>query len=256
MTREANDVLIDREGAVGCITLNRPKVLNACAPDTHRRVQTAVDELEADETIRVILLRASGRAFCAGSDLNVVGKLEGRDAQDYIRLDFGTKNRLAVCSKPVVAALQGHVAGGGFELAMAADIRLVADNVQFSLPEITLGTIPGAGGLQRLPQIVGLGIAKEWAMTGRRIGAEEAHLRGLANRICPVDDLWKEALAFASDLAEHSSTALQLCKVALDPMPPATDGLVGVFHRLASQTCHDDPSYRENASRFNRKEVK
>jgi enoyl-CoA hydratase/carnithine racemase len=243
-------LLIELQDGVGRITLNRPEVLNACNPATHREVQRAVDELEADDDIRVLILCGAGRAFCSGSDLREVGVLQGKAAMDYIRLDFSTKNRIATCSKPVIAQLHGHVAGGGFEMALAADMRMVSDDVLFSLPEVNLGTIPGSGGLQRLPQIVGLGIDKEWAMTGRRINAEEAYLRGLANAVHPLADLADNTMAFARDLAQRSVTALTLCKVALDPVPPATDGLVGIYHRLASKACHDDPAYGQRAARF------
>lgn len=179
--------------------------------------------------------------------------MEGDEAKRYIRLDFSTKNRIATCSKPVLGALHGHVAGGGFEMALACDMRFVAEDVIFSLPEIKLGTIPGSGGLQRLPQIVGLGIAKEWAMTGRRIDADEAFRRGLANAVHANDRLLEETVGFARDLAERSSLALALAKVALDPTPPAADGMIGIYHRLASQACHDDPVYKQQAGGYAKK---
>ncbi|MFW6077936.1 MAG: enoyl-CoA hydratase/isomerase family protein [Hyphomicrobiales bacterium] len=243
-------IQLERDDGVVILTLNRPEVLNACNPATHREVQRAIDEVEVDPDAHVLILRGAGRAFCSGSDLREVGKMEGAEAKRYIRLDFSTKNRIASCSKPVIGALHGHVAGGGFEMALACDMRFVAEDVQFSLPEIILGTIPGSGGLQRLPQIVGLGIAKEWAMTGRRIGAQEAHLRGLANAVHPNDALMAETIAFAKSLAERSALALSLAKVALDPVPPAVDGMVGAYHRLASQACHDDPVYKSQASGY------
>jgi enoyl-CoA hydratase/carnithine racemase len=244
---------VEADHEVAVVTLNRPEVLNACNPATHREVQRVLDEVEFDTDARVIILRGAGRAFCSGSDLREVGKMEGAAAKRYIRLDFSTKNRIAACTKPVIGALHGHVAGGGFEMAMACDMRFVAEDVLFSLPEINLGTIPGSGGLQRLPQIVGLGIAKEWAMTGRRIGAQEAHMRGLANHVYPNDKLMDETIAFARDLAKRSSLALSLAKAALDPEPPAVDGLVGTYHRLASQACHDDPVYKQQAGGYTKK---
>ena len=243
-------IVIAVEGAVATITLNRPEVLNACNSATHREVQAAFDQVEEDDRVRVVVLTGAGRAFCSGSDLREVGQFQGAAARRYLRLDFATKNRVAACRKPVIAALHGHVAGGGFELALACDIRFVADNVLFSFPEITIGTIPGSGGLQRLPQVVGLGIAKEWALTGRRVDAEEAYRTGLANRVFPLDSLMAETLGFARDMAERSAIALALAKVALDPEPPATDGLVGTFHMLASEACHDDPVYRERAGGY------
>ena len=238
------------EDRVALVTLNRPDVLNACNSATHREVQAAIERAELDEDVRVVVLTGAGRAFCSGSDLREVGQLQGIAARRYLKLDFATKNRVAACSKPVIAALHGHVAGGGFELALACDIRLVADNVLFSLPEILLGTIPGSGGLQRLPQIVGLGIAQEWAFTGRRIGADEAYRTGLANHVYAAERLLPEALAFARELANRTALSLALAKVALDPEPPATDGMIGIYHTLASQACHDDPMYAQQAGSY------
>jgi enoyl-CoA hydratase/carnithine racemase len=236
---------------VATITLNRPEVLNACNSQTHRQVQAAFDEVEADERVRVVILAGAGRAFCSGSDLRETGKLVGMEARRYIELDFGTKNRIAACAKPVIAALHGHVAGGGFEMALACDIRIVAENVLFSLPEIVLGTIPGSGGLERLPEIVGLGIAKEWALTGRRIDAAEAFQRGLANKVVPLDRLLPEAQAFARELAERSPTALMLSKVALDHAKGKTSsGLVLAYHKLACEACHGDPVYQEHTRAY------
>ena len=238
---------------VALITLNRPEVLNACNSAMHREVQGAIERAELDEDTSVIVMTGAGRAFCSGSDLREVGQFKGVASRRYLQLDFSTKNRVATCSKPVIAAMHGHVAGGGFELALACDIRLVADNVQFSLPEILLGTIPGSGGLQRLPQIVGLGIAKEWAFTGRRIGAEEAYRTGLANHVYPLDRLLAEAMSLARELANRSALSLALAKVALDPEPPASDGMIGIYHALASQACHDDPMYAQQAGGYAKK---
>jgi enoyl-CoA hydratase/carnithine racemase len=241
------------DGPVAIITLNRPEVLNACNPAMHREVQAAMDWIDTTEAVKVAVIIGAGRAFCSGSDLREVGKLQGVNARRYLQLDFTTKNRVAACTKPVIAAMHGHVAGGGFELALACDMRFVADNVLFSLPEINIGTIPGSGGLQRLPAIVGLGIAKEWAMTGRRIDADEAYRRGLANRVVALDELKSATVAFAQDLAGRSAIALFLSKVALDPAPPAASGMVGVYHMLASEACHDDPVYRDRAGGFGKR---
>ncbi len=231
------------EQRVAVLCLNRPEVLNACNSALHLELQQAVEMAEQDPQVRVLLLRGGGRAFCSGSDLREVGQFRGDAARRYIRLDFATKNRVAACSKPVIAAVHGHVAGGGFELALACDIRIAADDTLFSLPEVRLGTLPGAGGLQRLPAIVGLGIAKEWALSGRRIDADEARRTGLANHVVPLAEHYQQALRFAQDLAQRNPVALALIKRALDPEPPAVDGLVGMFHMLASQACHDTPDY-------------
>jgi enoyl-CoA hydratase/carnithine racemase len=236
---------VSTDGPVGIVTINRPEVLNACNSQTHREMQAAMDWVEQDDSLRVVVIAGSGRAFCAGSDLHEVGKLQGEAARRYLQLDFSTKNRVAACSKPVIAAMQGHVAGGGFELALACDLRFVAENVMFSFP--------GSGGLQRLPPIVGLGIAKEWALTGCRVNAEEAYRTGLANRVFPLDALMPKTIAFAQELATRSRVALFLAKVAMDPQPPAAAGMVGVFHMLAAEACHDDPIYKERAGTFGKK---
>jgi enoyl-CoA hydratase/carnithine racemase len=241
---------VEIEAPIAVITLNRPEVLNACNSATHREVQDAIDEVEHDDAVRVVVLTGAGRAFCAGSDLREVGQFQGAAARRYLQLDFATKNRVAACRKPLIAALHGHVVGGGFELALACDLRMVADNVRFSLPEITLGTIPGSGGLQRLPQVVGLGIAKEWVLTGRTIDAQEAYRTGLANHVFPLAQLMPESLRLAREISAKASLALTLAKVALDPEPPPTFGMVGAYHVLASQVCHDEPEYNERAGRF------
>jgi len=232
------------------ITLNRPEVLNACHSALHKEIQQAIDDAENDARVHVVLLRGAGRAFCSGSDLREVGAFKGEASRHYIRLDFATKNRVAGCLKPVVAVLHGHVAGGGFELALACDIRIAADNTLFSLPEIQLGTIAGSGGLQRLPQIVGLGIAKEWAFTGRRIDAAEALRTGLVNHVYALDVLEAEARKFARVLTQRSAVALGLTKRALDPVQPSQDGMVGMYHMLASQVCHDGSDYGTNTTSY------
>lgn len=238
------------EDRVGLIAINRPEVLNACNSATHREMQAAIEWAENEEEVHVVVIAGAGRAFCAGSDLREVGQFQGQAARNYLALDFSTKNRIAACSKPTIAAVHGHVAGGGFEMAVACDLRVAAEDVQFSLPEIVLGTIPGSGGLQRLPPIVGLGIAKEWALTGRRIGADEALQRGLVNSVHKGADLMPAAMALARSLAERSATALFLSKVALDPEPPSPRGMVGAFHMLASEACHADPVYQERAGGY------
>lgn len=246
-------LLVGMDGPVAVVTINRPEVLNACNSHSHREMQEAMDWAERSDDVRVVVITGAGRAFCAGSDLREVGQFQGEAARRYLQLDFSTKNRIAACSKPVIAALHGHVAGGGFEMALACDLRFVAENVLFSLPEIVLGTLPGSGGLQRLPPIVGLGIAKEWALTGCRVNAAEAYRTGLANRVFPLDALLAETIAFARELATRGRMALFLSKVAMDPQPPAATGMVGVFHMLASEACHDDPIYKERAGKFGAK---
>ncbi len=245
-------LLVEAQDAIGVITLNRPEVLNACNSAMHREVQQAVDALEADEGVKVLVIAGAGRAFCAGSDLREIGSMTGAAQRQYVQLDFATKNRVAACRKPVIAALQGHVVGGGFELAVACDIRFVADDVSFSFREIVLGSLPGSGGLERVVPLVGLGIAKEWAFSGCTVGAAEAYRTGLANRVVPRDRLLEETMGFARTVAKRSALALSLTKVSLDPHPMTDTGITATFHMLASAACHEDPKYQQRAGQIGR----
>ena len=164
------------------IELRRPEVLNALHSDTHRALQAAFDLVEGRDDLGAVILAGAGRAFCTGSDLREVGALRGADSRRYVELDFATKNRVAASPLPVVAAIQGWCVGGGVELALACDIRIAADDAIFSMREVPLGSLPGSGGLQRLPLVVGLGVAKDWILRGVDVPAEEAYRRGPGDR--------------------------------------------------------------------------
>jgi len=243
-------ITIETADRVATITLRRPEVLNALDSHTHRAIAQAIVDLERDDEVAAIVIAAEGRAFCSGSDLREIGQLAGPAEQEYVALDFSTKNRIATCTKPVVAAIQGYCVGGGMELALACDLRVAADDAIFAMPEVSLGSLPGSGGLQRLPQVVGVGIAKEWILTGRRVQADEAHARGLVNTVVPRDRLAEAAHDLAADLARKSPLALRLAKVALTPEPLADRGLVAAFQMLAGDATHSQPSYSSATRRF------
>jgi enoyl-CoA hydratase/carnithine racemase len=228
---------------VATVRLNRPKVLNALDSDTHRALQRVFDELELRDDVGAVLLCGAGTSFCSGSDLREIGDLVGVAAQRYVRLDFVTKNRLAGMSKPVVAAIHGWCVGGGVELALACDIRIAAEDAVFSMREVALGSVPGSGGLQRLPAVVGVGVAKDWILTGRDVSAPDAERRGLVTELVPADRLAARGHELAAELAGRNPTALHLAKVALDPRPEADHGLVAAFQMLAGDACHGDPMY-------------
>ena len=241
------DVGADR---VALITLRRPAVLNALDSATHRAVGEAIAVLERDDAVGAVVIAGEGRAFCSGSDLGEIGQLTGVAEQDYVALDFATKNRIATCTKPVVAAIQGHCVGGGLELALACDFRVAGGDAMFSLPEVTLGSLPGSGGLQRLPRLVGVGVATDWILTGRRVGAEEAERRGLVTRLVPAGEHLSAARELAAGLAAKSPLSLRLAKVALTPEPLADRGLVAAFQMLAGDAGHRQPSYAAATKRF------
>ncbi|MDR1387742.1 MAG: enoyl-CoA hydratase/isomerase family protein [Propionibacteriaceae bacterium] len=230
------------DSRVTVVTLNRPAVLNAANPQMHNELIDVFRLIGQDSATGAVVLRGAGeRAFCAGSDVKVTRGLTGQAARDYIALDMAAKNAVSGSRKPVIAALHGYVLGGGLELALACDLRIAAIGTVFALPEVALGTLPGAGGLQRLPELVGLGLAKEWALTGRRWDADEAARAGLVNRVVPGDQLSDQAQSLAATIASHNPLAVELIKAGLNADRPSVD-LVGqtlAFHQLASAACHD-----------------
>ena len=238
---------------VARIELRRPEVLNALHSDTHRALQAAFDLVEGRDDVGAVILAGAGRAFCTGSDLREVGTLRGVDSRRYVELDFATKNRVAASPLPVVAAIQGWCVGGGVELVLACDIRIAADDAIFSMREVPLGSLPGSGGLQRLPLVVGLGVAKDWILRGIDVPAEEAHRRGLVTELVRLDELNEAAQRIAGVLASQSATALRLAKVAMSPEPFADHGLVAAFQALAVSVCHDDPSYHKRTDQYTAK---
>src|SRR3954454_7922281 len=196
-------ILLERKGAVGLITLNRPQALNALSAALVRDLGAALDELEADDAIGAVVITGSEKAFAAGADIK---EMATRTYMDVYLSDFITKKwgRVATCRKPVIAAVAGYALGGGCELAMMCDFILAADTAKFGQPEITIGTIPGSGGTQRLTRFVGKSKAMEMVLTGRTIDAAEAERCGLVSRIVPAADLLQEALKVAARIASLS----------------------------------------------------
>ncbi len=251
---EFETLLFEVRAQVATITLNRPKALNAISTQCNRDIIRAIEAVEEDDNLRACIFRGAGRAFCAGADIKEIRGFRGEAVRRYIELDFRTKNTISECRKPTIAAVHSHCAGGGFELALACDIRFAAQDALFSLPEIQLGAMPGSGGLQRLVPVVGLGIAKELAFSGRRVAADEAVRIGLVNRVCPRDELDSAAHAFAAELAQINPIAIRCAKVALEPNPLPTRGQVGVFHQLFSTVIRDDTWYRDKTKGFEKKQ--
>lgn len=201
-------LLIERDGAVAVVTINRPKVLNALNGQTIDELQRAMTELRDDASVRAIVLTGAGeKAFVAGADINelaVLTPVQGKEHARRGQLVFTFIERLG---KPVVAAINGFALGGGCELAMACTMRLAADTAKLGQPEINLGIVPGYAGSQRLPRLVGKGRALEMLLTGDMITAERAWQIGLVNRIVPAAELMTEAKKLAAALASKAPIA-------------------------------------------------
>jgi enoyl-CoA hydratase len=208
-------IIVEGKGAVGIITLNRPKMLNALSFGVFGEIAAAVDDLEADDKIGCILLAGSEKAFAAGADIK---EMQPKTFIDMFSSDFTAigGDRVARCRKPTIAAVSGYALGGGCELAMMCDIIIAADTAKFGQPEITLGTIPGIGGTQRLTRAVGKSKAMDLCLTGRMMDAAEAERSGLVSRVVPADKLMEEALAAAEKIAAMSRPAAAMAKEAIN----------------------------------------
>ena len=207
-------IILDRTERVAKITLNRPKALNALNSDLIAELNTALDDLEADDAIGVIVITGSEKAFAAGADIKEMQTKGFIDAQtgDFI----GPWSRVTRCRKPVIAAVAGYALGGGCELAMMCDFIIAADNAKFGQPEITLGVIPGAGGTQRLTRAVGKAKAMEMILSGRMIGAEEAERANLVSRVVPAAELMDEVMKVAERIAHLSQPIVAMAKSAVN----------------------------------------
>ena len=207
-------ITVDRRGRVGLITLNRPKALNALNGALIGELNAVLDSFEAEDEIGAVVVTGNEKAFAAGADIGEMRRLNFVDAygSDFI----AAWNRITAFRKPVIAAVAGYALGGGCELAMMCDIVIAADNARFGQPEIKLGTIPGAGGTQRLTRAVGKSKAMEMILTGRMMDAEEAERSGLASRVVPVADVVDEAVAVAERIAHFSAPTVALAKASVN----------------------------------------
>jgi enoyl-CoA hydratase len=233
-------LIVERDHAVATVTLNRPKVLNALNQRTIDELAQAIDELDADAAIRAIILTGAGdRAFVAGADINELATQSPVGGRDLARRGQALFARIESLGKPVIAAIGGFALGGGCELAMACTFRVAADTAKLGQPEINLGLIPGYGGSQRLPRLVGKDRAMELILTGRQVGAEEALRIGLVTRVVPAAALVQEVKLFAEELASKAPIALRYAKTAIErgldmPFDAACDLEATLFGLVAS----------------------
>src|SRR5688572_13382533 len=202
-------------GSIAVITLNRPEVRNAINEAMIRELGMILDELAVDDQVRAIVLTGGGdKAFAAGAD---IAELLARDHGDALRrINAGLFRRIEEQPVPAIAAIRGFALGGGCELAMACDIRVAAEDAKLGQPEVSLGILPGAGAIQRLPRLVGIGRAKELIFTGRIIDAIEAERIGLVNRVVPAADVLETAMGIARDIAKQGALAVRISKLAIN----------------------------------------
>jgi enoyl-CoA hydratase len=209
------NILVETRGAVGLVTLNRPKALNALCDALVREMGQALDAFENDDAVGAVVITGSDKAFAAGADIK---EMQSRGFVDVFLADFVTKGweRVTTCRKPIIAAVAGFALGGGCEMAMMCDTIIAAESAKFGQPEINLGIMPGAGGTQRLTRVVGKAKAMDMVLTGRMMDAAEAERSGLVTRVVANDKLLDEAMKMAAQIAAQSRPALFAAKEAVN----------------------------------------
>jgi enoyl-CoA hydratase len=243
------NMLVERRGAVGIITLSRPQALNALNAALISELAAAVNDLEADAAIGAIILTGGEKAFAAGADIKeMVSKSYPETyCEDFITVGW---ERVAQCRKPVIAAVAGFALGGGCELAMMCDIVIAADTARFGQPEITLGTMPGAGGTQRLTRFVGKAKAMDLCLTGRMMDAAEAERAGLVSRIVPAAELLLEAVKIAERIAAMSRPIAMMVKESVNRAYETTLGEGVRFERRLFHSTFATADQKEGMAAF------
>jgi len=236
---------------IAYITLNRPRSMNALNFKLIAELTEALDKFGEDEAVHVVVLQGAPRFFCVGADIKEVSELT-RAIQlygflDKVRAVFQT---IELLPKPVVAAVEGYALGGGCELALACDLRLAAESAQFGVPEVEIGSIPGAGGTSRLPRLVGPARAKEMVFFGESISAQEAYSIGLVNRVFPTDSFKENVETYAQKLAQKAPLAVRFSKQSINcglTIDPASSR---IMEALSGSVVHDTEDRQEGMKAF------
>ena len=211
------NIYLEKSGSVAVVTLNRPKALNALSAACFSELDAAFDELLADEEVRVVLLTGAGeRAFAAGTDIRELAAVKPGEGKAYSLRGQTVFRKIETLGKPVIACVRGFALGGGCELAMACTLRIAAEDAKFGQPEVKLGVIPGYGGSQRLPRLVGRAAALKLLLSGAIIDAQEALRIGLVNEVVPAAELADRGRALASEIAALAPMAVSEVLKAVD----------------------------------------
>ncbi len=211
------NVLLEKKNAIAYVTVNRPKVLNALNMATMKELGAAFFDVKNDSSIRVAILTGSGeKAFVAGADISELAKQDAVSGKEYAHRGQAVLDLIENLGKPVIACINGFALGGGCELALACTMRLASDNAKLGQPEVKLGIIPGYGGSQRLPRLVGKGLAMQMVLAGEMITAQEAHRIGLVNEVTSASELIPRAEAIAAKIIANGPLAVQYALEAVN----------------------------------------
>lgn len=211
-----SSLLFNKEGNIGILSINRPDALNALNSLVLDELNQAIEIIEKDPDIHVLILTGEGRAFVAGADISEMKLMNPVEARTFAEKGISIFRKIELMEKPVIAAINGFALGGGCELSMCADIRIASEKAKFGQPEVGLGITPGFAGTQRLSRLVGTGRAKELIFTCDIIGAEEAHRIGLVNKVVLQEELMNTAMEMANKIASKSQLAVRYSKAAIN----------------------------------------
>lgn len=211
------NIILEKKNAIAYVTVNRPKVLNALNLATMEELRAAFHDIKSDKAIRVVILTGAGeKAFIAGADIGELAKHDAVSGKEYTHRGQSVLNLIESLGKPVIACINGFALGGGCEIAMACTLRLASENAKLGQPEVKLGIIPGYGGTQRLPRLVGKGLAMQMVLAGEMIAAPEAHRIGLVNEITAPAQLIPRAEAIAAKIIANAPLAVQYAMEAVN----------------------------------------
>jgi len=213
---EFKSLILKKENKVCVLSINRPNALNALNTETLQELNAAIDLIERDEEVYVVLITGEGKAFVAGADILEMKEKNAEESRKFAKLGLETFRKIELLEKPVIAAVNGFALGGGCELAMSCDIRIAGEKAKFGQPEVGLGITPGFAGTQRLPRLVGPAKAKELIFTADMINAVEAEKIGLVNKVVPQEELMSEAMKLASKIASKGQIAVKYAKSAIN----------------------------------------
>ena len=243
-------ILYEQKGAVGIITISREKALNALNSTVLKEIDATLDAVNLDEVRCLILTGAGEKSFVAGADIGEMSSLTKTEGEAFGKIGNDVFRKLEVFPIPVIAAINGFALGGGCEIAMSCDIRICSDNAVFGQPEVGLGITPGFGGTQRLPRLVGMGIAKQMIYTGRNIKADEAFRIGLVNAVYTQEELMSNAEKLAATIAKNAPIAVRNCKKAInDGMQTDMDQAIVIEEKLFGD-CFESYDQKEGMTAF------
>lgn len=243
-------ILTEQKGRVGVITFNRPEVFNAMNYELLAQLEAAVEQMNADDGVSVIVLTGAGKGFMAGADLSYIRDIDVIETKRWCNNMNRIFTKIEQAVKPVIAAVNGAAMGGGCELSVACDIRIASEKAKFALPEVTLGITPGAGGTQRMARLLGPGKTKELVFTGKVIRADEALALGLVNQVVPADGLMDAALEMGEKIAANGQFAVRQAKLEINRGLQMDVASAVVFETESCALCFATADRTEGMSAF------